>query len=287
MAILLDGKALSKKYQEHITREVEELKLKYNKIPGLAVVMAGNNPASQVYVKKKDKMSLKSGMNSRQIHLPEDVSEEKLLDIINELNMDETIHGILVQLPLPEHINTEKILLSIRPEKDVDGFHPVNLGKLLAGMEPYAIPCTPLGIIKMLEDYNIDLKGKNTTVIGRSNIVGKPVSLLLLAKHATVTLCHSRTRDIEGICRRSDVIVAALGRPKFVKADWVKEGAVIVDVGINRLEDTGKLCGDVDFKNVEPKASYITPVPGGVGPMTIAMLLDNTLRLFKKSLDKE
>jgi methylenetetrahydrofolate dehydrogenase (NADP+)/methenyltetrahydrofolate cyclohydrolase len=284
MAILIDGKALAKKYREEIAVKVLNYKDKYGIVPGLAVVLVGEDPASQIYVSNKEKMSLKVGMNSKQIRLPADTAEENVLNVVKELNEDDSIHGILVQLPLPKHIDTHKVLMTIKPEKDVDGFHPVNVGKLLAGLDPYAIPCTPLGIIKMLEEYNIDPKGKEAVIIGRSNIVGKPVSILLLEKHATVTICHSRTKDINEVCHRADILVAALGREKFVKADWVKEGAVIIDVGMNRDSETNKLCGDVDFEAVKEKVSYITPVPGGVGPMTIAMLLLNTLGLYEKSL---
>lgn len=284
MAILLDGKALSKKVHEQVKVKVEELKAKYDKVPGLAVVLVGDNPASQAYVNRKEKMSAKVGMYSKQIKLPEDTSEEKLLGIIDELNNDDAINGILVQLPLPKHIDSNKVLMAIKPEKDVDGFHPINVGKLTSGLEPSAIPCTPLGIMKMLEEYDVDLKGKKAVVVGRSNIVGKPISLLLLSKHATVTICHSRTQNIQEVCKEADIIVVALGVEKFLKKEMVKEGAVIVDVGINRNQETGKLVGDADFEAIEPIASAITPVPGGVGPMTIAMLLQNTLNLFEKSL---
>lgn len=284
MATLLDGKQLAKKIHENISERIKELQQKHNKIPGLAVILVGDDPASQAYVGRKEKMSKKLGMHSRQINLSEEIPEHELIKIIQNLNNDPEIHGILVQLPLPNHINEGRVLLSIRPDKDVDGFHPENIGKLLAGLDPYAIPCTPLGVIKLLEEYNIDPKGKSAVVVGRSNIVGKPVSILLLAKHATVTICHSRTSNLEDICRQADIVVMAIGKEKFLKKEMVKPGAVVVDVGMNRNEETGKLFGDVDFENVEPLTSYITPVPGGVGPMTIAMLLSNTLDLFEESL---
>lgn len=284
MAILLDGKTLAKKIQTEVAQEIEELKSKYNKVPGLAVVLVGDDPASQVYTKKKEQISQKVGINSRQIKLPASTSEEQLINTVETLNEDPDINAILIQLPLPKHINSEKILMTIKPEKDVDGFHPLNIGKLLTGMEPFAIPCTPLGIMVLMKEYNIELKGKDVVVVGRSNIVGKPISILLLAEHATVTICHSRTKNIDEVCKRADIIVVAIGKERFLKADWVKPGAVIIDVGINQDKETGKLCGDIDFENIEPLASYITPVPGGVGPMTIAILLKNTLNLFKKSL---
>lgn len=282
MAILLDGKSLSKKIIANVATKVEELKAKYNKVPGLAVVLVGNDPASQVYVSRKEKMSVKTGMYSKKIELPESTPESDLIKIVEELNNDNDINGILVQLPLPKHINTDNVIMAIKPEKDVDGLHPINLGKLLTGSEPFALPCTPYGIMKFFEEYKIDLKGKNAVVIGRSNLVGKPISLLLLSKHATVTICHSRTSNIDEICKNADIIVVAIGKEKFLKADWVKQGAVVIDVGINKNEETGQLVGDVDFENVEPLTSYITPVPGGVGQMTIAMLLNNTVELFEK-----
>jgi len=244
------------------------------------VIIVGENPASKVYVNKKKKTAEKAGFNSNVIELPESVSQEELEKCIDELNMDCEVDGILVQLPLPGHINTYDIIERIKPDKDVDGFHPLNVGKLSTGLEPYAVSCTPSGIIRLLEEYNIEIEGKNAVIIGRSNIVGKPLAALLLNKNATVTVCHSRTKNLEEICRQADILVAAVGRAKFVKAHWVKDGAVVIDVGINRTSE-GKLAGDVDFENVCEKVGYITPVPGGVGPMTIAMLLLNTLKLFK------
>ena len=276
MATILKGSDLAKKIREDIKQEVETLPSK----PGIAVIIVGENPASKVYVAKKEEMAKSVGMHSIVIRLKNDISQAELESKIDELNVDKDINAILVQLPLPKHINTNDIIQKILPEKDVDGFHPVNVGKMVTGSNPYALPCTPAGIIRLLEEYNIELSGKNAVVIGRSNIVGKPVSILLLEKNATVTICHSKTKNLQEITRNADILVTAIGNPKFVKGDWVKEGAVVVDVGINRTEE-GKLVGDVDFQDVEPKAGYITPVPGGVGPLTIAMLLSNTLNLYK------
>lgn len=284
MTILLDGKALAKKIRANVADKVKELKEKYNKVPGLAVVLVGTDPASQVYVSRKEKMTVKAGMLSKKIELPESTSEAELIKIVEDLNKDNDIHGILVQLPLPKHIDSDKVLMTIDPDKDVDGFHPINVGKMLTGMAVPALPCTPAGIMKFFEEYEIELKGKNAVVIGRSNIVGKPISVLLLSKHATVTICHSRTKNIDEICRKADIIVIAIGKENYLQADWVKDGAVVVDVGMNRSKETGKLLGDADFEAIEPKASYITPVPGGVGPMTIAMLLSNTVDLFEREM---
>lgn len=273
---LLKGKELSEKIVNGITQEVE----KYDKKPGLSVIIVGENPASKVYVNKKKKTAEGAGFNSNVIELPQDVSQQELEDYIDKLNADEAVDAILVQLPLPEHINTYDILERIKPDKDVDGFHPINVGRLNTGLEPYAVSCTPSGIIKLLEENNIPIEGKHAVVIGRSNIVGKPVASLLLNRNATVTICHSKTASLRRICMQADIIIAAVGRPKFVESSWIKPGAVVIDVGINRTEE-GKLVGDVDFEAVSKKAGYITPVPGGVGPMTIAMLLHNTLELFK------
>lgn len=286
MTTILDGKALAKKYHKKIEERIIELKEKYNKVPGLAVIIVGEDPASQAYVNRKEKVSAKLGMHSKQIKLPENTTEEELLKIVETLNNDNEIHGVLVQLPLPKQINEEKIIMAIKPEKDVDGFHPVNVGKLLSGLGPSAVSCTPLGIMKIFEEYDIDLKGKNAVVLGRSNIVGKPIAVLMLEMHATVTICHSRTQNIGDICKQADVIVVAIGRENFLQKDWVKPGAVVIDVGINRNKETGKIVGDVDYDGIEPIADYITPVPGGVGPMTIAMLLNNTLDLFEQTLNK-
>ena len=286
MAILLDGKKVSKKIQQELKEKLSYLHEKYNKIPGLTVVLVGSNPASQVYVNKKEKLSKEIGINSNIIKLPETTKENELIKIINELNNDSSVNGILVQLPLPKHIDFNKVLCSIDPKKDVDGLNPLNLGMLFAGLKPYAIPCTPYGIIKILEEYNIDFKGKNAVVIGRSNLVGKPIGMLLLAKHCTVTMCHSRTKDIGKICKEADIIVVAIGKEKFLQKEWVKPDSIIVDVGTNIDSQTGKLCGDVDFLQVEPVAGFITPVPGGIGLMTVTMLLSNTIKLFEDSLSE-
>ncbi|HSA06784.1 MAG TPA: bifunctional methylenetetrahydrofolate dehydrogenase/methenyltetrahydrofolate cyclohydrolase FolD [Candidatus Gastranaerophilales bacterium] len=276
MTTLISGKELSEKIIAKVKQEVEN----YDKKPGLTVIIVGENPASKVYVNKKKKTAENVGFNSSVIELSENVSQHELEQYIEKLNQDDAIDGILVQLPLPKHINTYDIIEKIKPEKDVDGFHPVNVGRLSIGLNPYAISCTPYGIIKLLEEYNIQIEGKNAVIIGRSNIVGKPLAALLLNKNATVTVCHSKTRNLEEVCKDADILIAAVGIAKFVKADWIKQGAVVIDVGINRTEE-GKLVGDVDFEDVFVKAGYITPVPGGVGPMTIAVLLSNTLELFK------
>lgn len=277
MAVLIKGKDLSSKIVEEIRQEVEN----YTEKPELVVIIVGNNPASRVYVNKKKQMAEQAGFVSRVIEFEESVSQQELENQIESLNQVAEVNGILVQLPLPKHINTYDILEKILPEKDVDGFHPVNIGRLAIGLKPYAVSCTPSGIIKLLEENNIEIEGKHAVIIGRSNIVGKPMSYLLLNSSATVTVCHSKTKNLPEIAKQADILVAAVGIPKFVKGDWVKEGAVVIDVGINRTEE-GKLVGDVDFEEAEKKAGYITPVPGGVGPMTIAMLLSNTLDLFKK-----
>jgi len=279
MSELIDGKKVSEDTREEIAKGVEELKSSSGITPGLAAVLVGDNPASEIYVRNKRKACEKVGIYSEEHKLPESTTEEELLELVKKLNNDDNIHGILVQLPLPDHINETNILRTVTPLKDVDGFHPENVGRLVEG-NPRFISCTPYGIIKMLEYYNIDIKGKEAVIVGRSNIVGKPVGMLLLHRHATVTTCHSRTRDLGEVTRRADILVAAIGRANFITADMVKEGAVVIDVGINRKED-GKLTGDVDFENVKEKASFITPVPGGVGPMTIAMLLWNTLESAK------
>ncbi|MDD3237661.1 MAG: bifunctional methylenetetrahydrofolate dehydrogenase/methenyltetrahydrofolate cyclohydrolase FolD [Candidatus Gastranaerophilales bacterium] len=275
MTTILDGKALSLKITEKLSIETKSMIRK----PKLAVVLVGNNPASQIYVRNKEKTAIKIGMHSLVLPLPEDISEQNLIEQINILNGDNDIDGILVQLPLPNHINEAKILEIIDPMKDVDGFHPINAGKLMTGQKPFAIPCTPKGIIELLNEYKVDIAGKNALVIGRSNIVGKPIAQLLLNKNATVTIAHSKTKNIEDIAKTMDIIVCAIGKPAFLTAEMVKENAVIIDVGINRVD--GKLKGDVDFEKVKPKTSFITPVPGGVGPMTIAMLMQNTVNLYK------
>lgn len=282
-AKIIDGKAISAKIKEEMKREVAELR-GTGIFPGLAVILVGENPASVVYVRNKGKACHDVGIHSEEHRLTGNTSEEDLLRLIDRLNKDDKINGILVQLPLPKHINEKKILEAISQDKDVDGFHPYNVGKLMIG-EPIFVPCTPYGVMKMLEYSNIDLTGKNAVIVGRSNIVGKPMAMLLLQKNATVTICHSKTKDLAGVCRSADILVAAIGKDRFVKADMVKDGAVVVDVGINRLPD-GKLVGDVDYDAVAQKAGYITPVPGGVGPMTITMLLYNTIQSAKRAAGK-
>ena len=275
MAKIIDGKAISKEVREEIAADVVKFKEKYNCAPGLAVIIVGSDPASQVYVRNKKKACEEVGFYSVGYELPEDTTQEELISLVERLNDDEKIHGILVQLPLPKHLNETEVLLKIRPEKDVDAFHPYNVGKIMIGNHDL-LPCTPAGVMVLLRKSGIDVCGKKCVVIGRSNIVGKPMAMLLLHANGTVTICHSRTQNLKEICREADILVASIGKPEFVRGDMVKEGAVVVDVGINRLE-SGKLVGDVCFSEVEPKASYITPVPGGVGPMTITMLLKNTL----------
>ena len=278
-AKILDGKKMSAEIRAAIKEKVVLLKEK-GIGPGLAVILVGDNPASKVYVGQKEKGCLEAGFASFLHRLPETTSQEELLALIDKLNADKTVHGILVQLPLPRQIDPDTVLAAIRPEKDVDGFHPVNIGRLVAGL-PASEPCTPKGILRLLKSTGIPLAGKEAVVIGRSNIVGKPVALMLLAESATVTICHSKTADLAEHARRADILVAAIGKPRFVTADMVKEGAVVIDVGINRLEEG--LVGDVDYEPVAEKASWITPVPGGVGPMTIAMLLENTLEQAEKT----
>ncbi len=275
MAIRIDGKAVSCEVREEIKKAVSSCKEKYGITPGLSVVIVGNDPASEVYVRNKHKACQDVGMYSTVLTLPEETTEKELLAVIAQMNEDEKLHGILVQLPLPKHIEEEKVINAIHPSKDVDAFHPTNVGKIMIGNYTF-LPCTPAGVMELLSRYQIDVSGKECVVVGRSNIVGKPQAMLLLEKNGTVTVCHSRTRDLAEVTRRADILVAAVGRAGFITADMVKEGAVVIDVGINRNSE-GKLCGDVDFATVEPKASAITPVPGGVGPMTITMLLKNTL----------
>ncbi|WP_459894414.1 bifunctional methylenetetrahydrofolate dehydrogenase/methenyltetrahydrofolate cyclohydrolase FolD [Campylobacter concisus] len=271
---ILDGKAVSLKVKESVKVRAEELK-KFGAEPTLAVVLVGEDKASQTYVRAKEKACNEYGIKSVAHRLSENTTQAELLALINVLNLDDSIHGILVQLPLPKHIDTNTVLAMIDPAKDVDGFHAVNVGKLVSGLDGF-VPCTPLGVMEILKEYGIDVAGLNAVVIGRSNIVGKPIANLLLNASATVTVTHSKTKNLKEICKNADLIVAAIGKPFFLKADMVKDGAVVVDVGINRLDD-GRLVGDVDFDEVSPKCSYITPVPGGVGPMTIAMLLNNTI----------
>ncbi|MDD3013850.1 MAG: bifunctional methylenetetrahydrofolate dehydrogenase/methenyltetrahydrofolate cyclohydrolase FolD [Candidatus Gastranaerophilales bacterium] len=278
MAILIKGSELAQKIRENIKNEVSSLGIK----PGIAVVIVGEDPASKVYVGRKEKATLEAGFNSIVIKLDKKITQAELEIKIDELNTDNDIHAILVQLPLPKHINSDEIIQKILPHKDVDGFHPLNVGKLWIGLQPYSVPCTPYGIIKLLEENNIQISGKHAVIIGRSNIVGKPMASLLLSRNATVTVCHSRTANLKEIASQADILVSAIGKPAFISEGFIKEGAVVIDVGINRMPD-GKLTGDVDFNKVEQKAGYITPVPGGVGPMTIAMLLYNALNLCKRS----
>ncbi len=279
--VLIDGKKVSGQIRNHLAEEVQELKKKTGKTPGLATVLVGDDPASAVYVRNKNKICGELGFQSFEQKLSADTSEEQLLQLVGELNSNKDIHGILVQLPLPDQIDSEKILQAIDPKKDVDGFHPVNVGKLVVG-NALLTPCTPTGIIALLDHYDIEISGKHAVIIGRSNIVGKPVSMLLLQRNATITICHSRTQNLEKVTRSADIIVAAVGRANFVTEEMVSEGTVVIDVGINRVD--GKLTGDVDFEPVSKKVSHITPVPGGVGPMTIALLMENTLKAFKDPL---
>ncbi|HSJ36626.1 MAG TPA: bifunctional methylenetetrahydrofolate dehydrogenase/methenyltetrahydrofolate cyclohydrolase FolD [Planococcus sp. (in: firmicutes)] len=280
-AIIIDGKATSLKLKKQIALRVEALSSK-GIIPGLAVVLIGDSPASHTYVKNKKKTCEALGMRSDLLQFPETLQEDELLEVIEGLNKDPEIHGILVQLPLPKHIDEFNVILAIDPEKDVDGFHPISVGNMMIGREAF-LPCTPHGIIKLLEEYGIDPAGKHAVVIGRSNIVGKPAGQLLLQRDATVTFCHSKTIGLSDYTRQADILIAAVGRAKFLGKDHIKPGAVVIDVGMNR-DDNGKLCGDVDFEDVLETASYVTPVPGGVGPMTIAMLMENTLLSAEKGL---
>lgn len=273
-ALLIDGKAVSARIRRELTEEVARFKEATGVTPGLAVVLVGEDPASQTYVRSKEKSTVKVGMYSEVHRLPAETSEAQLLALVDKLNKEPKIHGILVQLPLPGHMDETKVLNAIDPAKDVDGFHPVNAGRLFTGQESF-IPCTPHGIMELLADGGVDLRGKQAVVVGRSNIVGKPIAMLLLQKHATVTICHSRTADLGAVTRQADVLVVAVGRPNFIRGEMVKPGAVVIDVGINRVD--GALVGDVDFQSVSEVAGSITPVPGGVGPMTITMLLKNTL----------
>ena len=284
MAEIISGKVVSEKLRLELKDSISKFILESGHTPGLAVVLVGDNPASQVYVRNKHKACLEVGINSYEINLPTETTEEKLLSVIDELNSDSRVDGILVQLPLPKHIDEERVINRIDPQKDVDAFSPSNVGRIMIGNYTF-LPCTPAGVMELLKHYNIAIEGKNCVVVGRSNIVGKPMAMLLLEKNGTVTVCHSRTQNIVEICRSADIIVVAVGRAGFLTADMVKPGAVVIDVGINRGDD-GKLCGDVAFDEVEKVASYITPVPGGVGPMTITMLLKNTLSAAKNQMTK-
>ena len=273
---IIDGKATSAAIRGEIRAAVEAFQKENGYVPGLAVIIVGEDPASQVYVRNKARACEEVGFHSEIYRLPENTAQQDLLALIDRLNADKAIHGILVQLPLPKHLNETELLLRIAPEKDVDAFHPYNVGKLTIG-NPTFLPCTPAGIMELLRRYGIDPDGKLCVVVGRSNIVGKPMALLLMAANGTVTVCHRHTPDTNALTRKADILVSAVGRAHFVTPDMVKEGAVVIDVGMNR-DENGKLCGDVDFDTVAPKCSYITPVPGGVGPMTITMLLQNTLK---------
>ena len=285
MANIIDGKALAEKLQAKLAEKTAKLKEETGQEPGLVVILVGDNPASQVYVRNKERSALAAGFRSEVVRLPESTSQEELLALIAKYNQDPAWHGILVQLPLPAHIDDEAVLLAIDPEKDVDGFHPTNMGRLWSG-HPLMIPSTPAGIMEMFREYKVDLEGKNAVVIGRSNIVGKPMAQLLLSKNATVTLTHSRTHHLAKIAKKADILVVAIGRGHFVTKDFVKEGAVVIDVGMNR-DENGKLIGDVKFDEVAEVASLITPVPKGVGPMTITMLMEQTYQAFVRSLEKE
>lgn len=278
MAQIISGKEVSAAIRKNIAAETAELAAR-GIVPGLAVVVVGDDPASRVYVRNKEKACAEVGFCSEKYALPAETTQVELLQLIRRLNNNPNIHGILVQLPLPAHMDSQQIIENIAPEKDVDAFHPVNVGGLITGTNRFA-PCTPAGVMELLHSAGIDPNGKNCVVLGRSNIVGKPMALLLLRANGTVTVCHSKTRDLAGVCRNADILITAIGRAGFVTADMVKPGAAVIDVGINR-DENGKLCGDVDFASVEPVAGYITPVPGGVGPMTIAMLMQNTLRAAK------
>ena len=280
---IIDGKALAQKMQAELAEKTAKLKEKSGQTPGLVVILVGENPASQVYVRNKERSAIAAGFRSEVVRVSDSITQEELLFLIGRYNQDPAWNGILVQLPLPAHIDEEAVLLAIDPEKDVDGFHPTNMGRLWSG-HPVMIPCTPAGIMEMLREYNVELEGKRAVVIGRSNIVGKPMAQLLLAKNATVTLTHSRTHHLAEIAKQADILIVAIGRGHFVTKDFVKEGAVVIDVGMNR-DENGKLIGDVKFDEVSEIASLITPVPGGVGPMTITMLMEQTYQAFKRSLE--
>ncbi len=282
MAQRIDGKAIAQVVRSEVAVGVQAFREKYGRAPGLHVVLAGDDPASAVYVRNKEKAAAEVGMAGEVHRLVASVTEAELLALVRRLNDDPNVDGILVQLPVPEGVRPEAMIDAVHPDKDVDGFHPVNVGALWSG-NAGLVPCTPRGCLRLLKEAGAELKGARALVIGRSNIVGKPVAALLLAEHATVTIAHSRTRDLPAVCRQADVLIAAVGRAKMVNADWVKPGAIVIDVGMNR-DENGKLCGDVDYASVEPVARAITPVPGGVGPMTIAMLLENTLRAAERRL---
>lgn len=281
MATLLDGKGLAKKVREALAGRVSDIQASLGRAPGLSVILVGEDPASAVYVRNKERAATAMGLKSEIIHLPADSTQEQVLAEVERLNNDPSVDGFMVQLPLPAGLDENAIMQAIAPDKDADGLHPTNLGRLLAGMDAPR-PCTPVGVMELLSEGGVELEGRHAVVIGRSTIVGKPQALLLLEKNATVTICHSRTQNLADEVRRADVVVAAVGRPHFVKGDWVKPGAAVVDVGINRVD--GKLVGDVDFDAVQPHAGWITPVPGGVGPMTVAMLMKNAVDAAAKKL---
>jgi methylenetetrahydrofolate dehydrogenase (NADP+)/methenyltetrahydrofolate cyclohydrolase len=280
MAQIIDGKAVSAAVKQEVADEAAKLKEEKGLKVGLAVVIVGNNPASRVYVNNKKKACEAVGFQSYEYALEESTTQEQLLDLVNVLNRDDRVNGILVQLPLPKHIDEKAIINAISPEKDVDAFHPINVGRIMIGDYSF-LPCTPAGVMRLIESTGTDITGKQCVVIGRSNIVGKPQAMLLLQKNGTVTICHSKTKNLKEVCLGADILVVAIGKANFVTGDMIKEGAVVIDVGMNRL-DNGKLCGDVEFESAEKKASFITPVPGGVGPMTIAMLMKNTLTAAKQ-----
>lgn len=284
MAEVISGKELSLKKRDFMKNQVEMLENKYGRKPHLAVILVGDDPGSVSYVTGKEKACNEIGITNTTIKKPNDITQEELLEIIEELNNNKSVDGILVQLPLPKHINQIFIINSIRPDKDVDGFHPVNVASLYL-KQPGIIPCTPKGIMEVLDSVNISIEGKRAVVIGRSNIVGLPVSKLMLDRNATITIAHSRTKDLASVTKEADILIAAVGKPLFVKRDMVKEGAVVIDVGVNRNPETGKLCGDVDFNDVLDKVSYITKVPGGIGPMTITCLMENTIECFIKHVE--
>lgn len=276
MAQIIDGKIIAKRIRDEVAAQVRGLSVKGKEIPKLAVVLAGDDPGSQIYVRNKEKACAEVGIPSEVRRIPASVKEKELIDVVRQLNRDRSVHGILVQLPLPRGVDEKNVLDEISPEKDVDGLHPLNMGKLLKGEDPLFVPCTPQGVMELILSTGIEIKGKEAVVVGRSNIVGKPVSILLLQNHATVTICHSRTRDLGEVTRRAEILVAAVGSPGIIHGEMIREGAVVIDVGMNRVGE--KLAGDVDFETAKERAGFLTPVPGGVGPMTIAMLLRNTLK---------
>ena len=281
MPHIIDGKAISAAIRAELAEKTRVFKENNGFAPCLAVIIVGEDPASKVYVRNKHKACDEIGFTSLGYELPAETTEAELIALVQKLNADDSVHGILVQLPLPKHLDEEKVLLTIDPRKDVDAFHPYNVGKIMIGNYDF-LPCTPAGVMELLKRSNIEIAGKECVVVGRSNIVGKPQALLLLQANGTVTVCHSRTKDLKEVCKRADILVAAIGKPEFFDASYVKEGAVVIDVGMNRRPSDGKLCGDVDYASVAPHASYITPVPGGVGPMTIAMLMQNTFTAAAK-----